>query len=91
MRGEVSACRSAMRRPDGARTHLDTGMAKAPSVAPKAVAVFGGAVDPANLRFPDNNPAMRNMAAVDLRDWDAIRAWADTLPCAFGLPRRAGV
>ena len=85
MRGEVSACRSAMRRPDGARTHLDTGMAKAPSVAPKAVAVFGGAVDPANLRFPDNNPAFKAMSASDLRDWDAIRAWAETLPEALAL------
>jgi len=70
---------------DGARTHLDKGMAKAPSVVPKAMAVFGGAVDPANLRFPDNNPAFKAMPASDLRDWDAIRAWAGGLPEALGL------
>jgi hypothetical protein len=34
------------------------------------VAVFGGAIDPARLRFPFNR-----MPASDARDWDAIRTW----------------
>lgn len=70
---------------DGARTHLEKGMAKAPSVAPKAVTVFGGAMDPAHLRFPDNNPGFKALQPSDIRDWDAIRAWAQALPEALGL------
>ena len=41
-------------------------------VEPATVAVFGGVVDPAKLRFPFNR-----MPASDARDWDAIAAWAD--------------
>jgi menaquinone-dependent protoporphyrinogen oxidase len=41
-------------------------------VAPVAVAVFGGVIDPARLRFPFNR-----MPPSDARDWDAIAAWAD--------------
>jgi menaquinone-dependent protoporphyrinogen oxidase len=70
---------------EGARTHLDKGLAKAPWFSPRAVAIFGGAVDPAELRFPDNNPAFRAMPVSDLRDWDAIRVWAESLPDALGL------
>ncbi|HSL64649.1 MAG TPA: flavodoxin domain-containing protein [Gaiellaceae bacterium] len=43
-------------------------------VEPDAREIFGGVVDPATLRFPLNR-----MEAVDLRDWDAIRAWARSL------------
>jgi menaquinone-dependent protoporphyrinogen oxidase len=39
---------------------------------PSMVAVFGGVIDPAKLRFPFNR-----MAASDARDWTAIAAWAD--------------
>jgi menaquinone-dependent protoporphyrinogen oxidase len=39
---------------------------------PSTVAVFGGVVDPAKLRFPFNR-----MPASDARDWTAIAAWAD--------------
>ena len=39
---------------------------------PAAVAVFGGVIDPAKLRFPFNR-----LPASDARDWDAIAAWAD--------------
>lgn len=63
----------------GARGHLDKGLAKHAWLAPVSVAVFGGHLDPERLRFPDNNPAMRQMGAVDLRDWDAIGNWADGL------------
>jgi menaquinone-dependent protoporphyrinogen oxidase len=41
-------------------------------VEPATVAVFGGVIDPAKLRFPFNR-----MPASDARDWDAIGAWAD--------------
>lgn len=52
---------------------------------PKAIAIFGGRHDPALLRFPDNNAAMRNMPASDARDWEAIRAWAEGLVQVLGL------
>lgn len=39
-----------------------------------SVAIFGGVVDPAKLRFP-----FSRMPASDARDWDAIRAWARDL------------
>jgi menaquinone-dependent protoporphyrinogen oxidase len=41
-------------------------------VEPDTVAVFGGVIDPAKLRFPFNR-----MPASDARDWDAIAVWAD--------------
>ena len=69
----------------GARQHLDKGLAKHPWLQPRAVAVFGGRLEPASLRFPDNNPAVRAMLAVDLRDSGGIEAWADSLVGALGL------
>lgn len=69
----------------GGREHLDKGLAKHAWLTPRAVAVFGGRVEPDSLRFPDNNPAFKSMGARDLRDWDAIRDWADGLPDALGL------
>ena len=68
---------------DGARGQLDRGLRQHAWLTPVSVAVFGGRLQPSVLRFPDNNPAMRNMPAVDLRDWDSITAWADSLPDAF--------
>lgn len=69
---------------DGARTHLDKGLAKHAWLTPVAVTVFGGRLDPARLRFPDNNPAMRQMGAVDHRDWDAVGTWAESLVDKLG-------
>ena len=69
----------------GARKHLDKSLAKNQSISPVAVAVFGGVLDPTGLRFPDANPAMKKLPPSDLRDWEAIGAWADTLPEALGL------
>ncbi|HEV7133810.1 MAG TPA: flavodoxin domain-containing protein [Gaiellaceae bacterium] len=43
--------------------------------APAAVEVFGGKIDPAELRFP-----FSKMPAGDVRDWTAIDAWALRLP-----------
>jgi hypothetical protein len=44
--------------------------------------IFGGAVDPAKLRWPFNR-----MPASDARDWQAIDAWADAVAA---LGREAG-
>jgi len=70
---------------EGARGHLDKGLSKHPWLSPVSVAVFGGRVDPAHLRFPDNNPAFRQMEPRDLRDFDAIGTWACGLVDALGL------
>lgn len=72
------------------RTQLDKALAKYEWLHPAAVTVFGGAFQPDKLRFPDNNPGMKRMAAADARDWDVIRQWAEGLPAALGLePQRA--
>ncbi len=67
-----------------ARGPVDKYLAKAEWLSPVSVAIFGGRHDPSVLRFPDNNPAMRNMAPSDARNWDTIREWARGLPAAFG-------
>jgi menaquinone-dependent protoporphyrinogen oxidase len=63
----------------GAREQLDRALAKQPWLQPLSVAIFGGVVDPAKLRFPLN----RCMRASDARDWDAIRSWADEIAEKF--------
>jgi menaquinone-dependent protoporphyrinogen oxidase len=68
-----------------ARKHLEKSLDKNESISPVAVTVFGGAFDPTGLRFPDANPAMKKLPPSDLRDWEAIEAWADSLPEALGL------
>jgi menaquinone-dependent protoporphyrinogen oxidase len=65
-----------------ARDQLDKALAASPELRPVAVEVFVGAVDPAKLRFPFNR-----MPASDERDWDAIGAWARSLPAELGLVR----
>jgi menaquinone-dependent protoporphyrinogen oxidase len=52
------------------RAQLDSALARFPELAPVAVAIFGGVLDPAQHRFPLNH-----LPASDARDWDAIRAW----------------
>lgn len=69
----------------GARGHLQKSLDKNKTISPVAVAVFGGVVDPTRLRFPDRNAATKNLPPTDLRDWEAIEAWADALPGALGL------
>jgi len=62
------------------RAQLDKELAKFSWLAPVAHAVFGGKFDPTKLRFPFNLiPAMKKMPASDIRNWDAIRAWASDL------------
>ncbi len=59
------------------RKQLDADLAKVPWLTPVAVEVVGGRFDPAKLRFPWNLiPALKQQPANDLRDWEAIRAWA---------------
>ena len=54
------------------RAQLDRALAQHPEVRPFAVAIFGGVVDPAKLRFP-----FSRMPASDARDWAAIHAWVE--------------
>lgn len=63
-----------------ARKHLDKTLDGLSGVTPAEVTVFGGALDPAKLKFPYSNPGIKAMGASDLRDWPAIEAWADSLP-----------
>lgn len=65
----------------GAREQLDKELAKFPHLRPAAREVFGGKFDPAKLRPPWSLlPALKNLPAGDIRDWEAIRAWAGELP-----------
>jgi menaquinone-dependent protoporphyrinogen oxidase len=67
------------------QVQLDTVLNKMVWFKPQVIEIFTGAVDQSKLRFPDsllkmagkgeNNP----MRTRDCRDWDAIRAWADSL------------
>ena len=57
------------------RNQLQRALAKAPDVSPYEIAVFGGVIDPKELRFPLNH-----LHASDARDWDEIDAFA--LRCA---------
>lgn len=57
---------------------LDQELAKFPWFKPVALQMFGGKYDPASLRFPLNLMA-GNEPASDIRDWDAIRAWAEDI------------
>ncbi len=45
---------------------------------PVEIEVFGGAFDPAKLSFPLNRFAGAAPAS-DIRDWTAVRSWADRL------------
>jgi menaquinone-dependent protoporphyrinogen oxidase len=56
----------------GSFGQLERALGRVPDVAPVAVAIFGGVIDPDRLRFPFNR-----MPPSDARDWDAITAWAD--------------
>ena len=60
------------------RAQLDRALAAYPELQAGPVAVFGGVVNPARLRFPFNH-----MPASDARDWDAIRGWADDVAAAL--------
>lgn len=57
---------------------LEKELAKFPWFTPLTVQMFGGKFDPATLRFPLNKFAGAEPAS-DIRNWDAIRAWAGEL------------
>jgi len=62
------------------RAQIDKELATFPWLSPVACAVFGGKFDPARLDFPWKLiPALKNMPASDIRDWDGIREWAGGL------------
>jgi menaquinone-dependent protoporphyrinogen oxidase len=62
------------------RENFDKELARFPWFSPAVREVFGGAFDPAKLSFPYNLvPGLKKMPAKDIRDWDAIRAWAQDL------------
>jgi menaquinone-dependent protoporphyrinogen oxidase len=66
------------------RRQLDKELAKFPWLTPAAIAIFGGKFDPEKLTFHHNLvPALKNMPASDVRDWTAIRAWANDLAAQF--------
>jgi menaquinone-dependent protoporphyrinogen oxidase len=66
------------------RQQFDKVLSKFPWLTPVAAELFGGKFDPARLTFPYNLiPALKQMPVSDIRDWDAIRAWANMLPEKF--------
>jgi len=66
------------------RRQLDAALAKERLLEPFATAVFGGAFDPAQHRFPFNR-----MPASDARDWTAIRSWGDDVAHRFAAGEAA--
>ena len=64
----------------GVRTQLDKELAKFPWLKPVDVEIVGGKFDPATLRFPFNLiPGLHKLPVSDIRDWEAIRTWANNL------------
>jgi len=64
------------------RAQLDKELAKFPWLTPVDLEMFGGKYDPAKLRFPLKLLAGKEPAS-DIRDWTAIRAWANDLVARF--------
>lgn len=50
---------------EGARKQMARALGKQSWLSPVSVEVFGGRLDPTGLRFPHNNPAMKNIPASD--------------------------
>jgi len=65
------------------RAQLDKELAQFPWFSPLALEIFGGKYDPTALRFPLKMFAGAEPAS-DIRDWDAIRAWAESLAPRLG-------
>ncbi|MBZ0289563.1 MAG: flavodoxin domain-containing protein [Anaerolineae bacterium] len=65
-----------------ARANLEKELSDFPWFVPVTVELFGGKLDPAGLGFPMKY-MMGKLPPADLRDWDAIRAWATSLPAKF--------
>jgi menaquinone-dependent protoporphyrinogen oxidase len=72
------------------KAQLDTALNRIAWFHPAVVSVFTGAMDPSKFRFPDSllnmMPAAKNdnlFKKHDGRDWEAIKAWADSLESAL--------
>lgn len=67
------------------QVQLDTVLNKMVWFKPQVIEIFTGAIDQSKLRFPDSLLKMAGkgednpMRTRDCRDWEAIRAWADSL------------
>jgi menaquinone-dependent protoporphyrinogen oxidase len=66
------------------RSQLNKELAKFPWLSPVAIEVFGGKYDPTKLRFPLKLFAGSEPTS-DIRDWAAIRSWANALPGKMGF------
>jgi len=65
------------------RAQLDKVLTKSPWLEPIDAVMLGGKFDPATLPFPINKLAGSEPAS-DIRDWDAIRAWANSVAEQLG-------
>ncbi len=66
------------------RGQLDKELAKFSWLRPVSIEIIGGKFDPSRLRLPWSLlPALKQMPYTDLRDWDAIHAWTESLPAKF--------
>ena len=66
------------------RAQLEKELAKVPWFKPLALEILGGVFDPTKFRFPINKLAGAEPAS-DIRDWDAIRAWAREVAQKLGI------
>ena len=68
-----------------ANSQMKKELEKYPWLKPVDVQLFGGKYEPSKLRFPDSLMAtvpaspLHGAPSTDLRDWDAIRVWAESL------------
>lgn len=75
----------------GSRDQLEQDLAKHPELAPFAVAMLGGSYDPAKLGLVHKLMAampspLHGRPSSDVRDWDAIDAWANELASRLRVP-----
>jgi menaquinone-dependent protoporphyrinogen oxidase len=66
------------------REQLDRALVEFPWFRPVTTKIVGGKFDPTKLTFPYNLiPAMKKAPITDIRDWDALRAWALEVTARF--------
>lgn len=76
---------------DETRPQFAAALEKMPWLHPVAAELFVGSFDPAKLRFPYTllttmkASPLYGVGKKDERDWEAIRAWAESLPEALRL------
>lgn len=70
------------------KTRFDQEMNQYPWFKPVSTLMVGGRFDPAKLRFPYSLiPALRQMPASDVRNWNEIHAWAAEVTRIFETTR----